>query len=46
MHNFSQVHPVSRITGEGMADKYTAWGPVLDQEEGGGEAGRRNRRGS
>ena len=30
-----QVHPVSRISGEGRAEVFRAWGPDFDQKGGG-----------
>ena len=40
MHQFSQVHPVSRITGEGMADKnISRWGLCLNKRKGVGRRG-------
>ena len=35
----NQVYPVSRITGEGRAEKLMAWGPGFEQE-GAGDGGR------
>ena len=32
----NQVYPVSRITGEGRAEIFRAWGPGFDQEGAGG----------
>ena len=34
-----QVYPVSRITGEGRAEFFKAWGPGFEQEGAGAGAG-------
>ena len=35
MHQFYQVYPVSRITGEGRAEFLRTWGPGFDQKRAG-----------
>ena len=39
MHQFYQVYPVSRITGEGRAEFLRTWGRGFDQEGAAGGAG-------